>query len=93
MNPHRTIREAAACSTNRRPLCAVDPCRPRFSAKERRDTSTPPADLDCGMHLSDDAGMNGGDRHSMNLGLLFFTLFGLIIPVVGIVWILRSKDR
>ncbi|WP_187277160.1 hypothetical protein [Methylobacterium sp. WL103] len=45
------------------------------------------------MQLSDDAGTNGGDRRSMNLGLLFFTLFGLIIPVVGIVWILRSKDR
>ena len=45
------------------------------------------------MHLSDNAGTNGGDRRSMNLGLLFFTLFGLIMPVVGIVWILRSKDR
>ena len=29
----------------------------------------------------------------MNFGFLFFTLFGLIVPVVGVIWILRARDR
>ncbi len=29
----------------------------------------------------------------MNFGFVFFALFGLILPIVGIVWVLRAKDR
>lgn len=34
----------------------------------------------------------GGDRYAMSFGLFFFTVFGLILPVAGIAWVLRTKD-
>lgn len=79
--------------------CIPLPYAPWISAghappqKAPRHTGADPAGLDYGLRVSDKAGTDDGNRRAMNFGFLFFTLFGLIVPVVGVIWILRARDR
>lgn len=38
------------------------------------------------------ANLNNDGQSDMSFSLLFFMVFGLILPVVGIVWVLRARD-